>query len=233
MIELCKGSFVAWGDLGLVCALRDEGDFAQVLGRTPVTEVHGGTAMKRGLWGLAAVALVWVAGVVSVAGQARGVPGNVAFNSARDGNNEIYVMTWDGRQPLHITTDHGRFLAYESTESGVREVYVRPFPDTQSARWQISRGGGNSVVWSRDGKELFYLAESDVMMASRTTYAEGTFNVEAPRKLFDASFARAGEYLTFDVAADGRFLMAKPDIGPAASVSSTLIVKTRVFDVFR
>jgi eukaryotic-like serine/threonine-protein kinase len=127
----------------------------------------------------------------------------------------------------------GRFLAYGSAESGLPEVYVRPFPDTQSARWQISRGGGNSIVWSRDGKELFYLDQADVMMAARTTYSGGTFNVEAPRKLFDASFARAGEYLAYDVAADGRFLMPKPDTGPAGSTSSTLIVKTRVFDVFK
>jgi hypothetical protein len=71
------------------------------------------------------------------------------------------------------------------------------------------------------------------MMAARTTYTGGTLNVEAPRKLFDASFARAGEYIIFDVAADGRFLMAKPDTGPAGSTSSTLVVKTRVFDVFK
>jgi len=127
----------------------------------------------------------------------------------------------------------GKFMAYQSGESGHLEVYVRPFPETHSARWQASQGGGNSPAWSRDGKELFYLGPSDVMMAARTTSTGMTFNVEAPHKLFDASFARAGEYLNYDVAADGRFLMPRPDTGPAGSTSSTLVVKTRVFDVFK
>jgi len=127
----------------------------------------------------------------------------------------------------------GRFLAYQSGESGRLEVYVRPFPETHSARWQVSQGGGNSAAWSRDGKELFYLGQSDVMMAARTTSTGTTFSVEAPRKLFDAPSAGVGEYLNYDVAADRRFLMPKPDTGAAASTSSTLVVKTRVFDGFK
>ena len=127
----------------------------------------------------------------------------------------------------------GRFVAYESMESGRREVYVRPFPKAAGARWQVSQQGGNSVVWSRDGKELFYLDPSDVMMAARTTVTGTSFSADAPRKLFDASFARTDRPPGFDVAADGRFLMARPETGPAGSTSSTLVVKTRVFDVFK
>jgi hypothetical protein len=42
---------------------------------------------------------------INLAGQGRGVPGRVAFFTARDGNNEICVMDWDGRRPLRITND--------------------------------------------------------------------------------------------------------------------------------
>jgi serine/threonine-protein kinase len=132
----------------------------------------------------------------------------------------------------------GRFVAYESLESGRFEVYVRPFPDAVRARWQVSQAGssqrgGSSVAWSRDGKELFYLDPSDAMMAARTIVMGTSLSIAPPRKLFDASFARTDRPANFDVAADGRFLMAKPDTGPAGSTSSTLVVKTRAFDVFK
>ena len=50
----------------------------------------------------------------------------------------------------------GRWLAYASNESGQPEVYVRPFPDAGSARWQVSVAGGRDPMWSHSGKELFY-----------------------------------------------------------------------------
>jgi len=50
---------------------------------------------------------------------------------------------------------NGRFLAYESNESGRRELYVQPFP-ASGAKWQISTTGGGSPRWSPDGRELRY-----------------------------------------------------------------------------
>ncbi|MCU0621058.1 MAG: hypothetical protein MUC69_06105 [Gemmatimonadales bacterium] len=51
----------------------------------------------------------------------------------------------------------GKWLAYTSDESGVNEVFVRPFPNTTAARWQVSNGGGEQPQWSPDGRALFYL----------------------------------------------------------------------------
>ena len=51
----------------------------------------------------------------------------------------------------------GRWVAYQSNESGQDEIYVRPFPDADRGRWQISTGGGTRPLWARSGKELFYL----------------------------------------------------------------------------
>jgi len=49
----------------------------------------------------------------------------------------------------------GRWLAYESNETGTNEVYVRPYPGP-GGRWQISTGGGGFALWSRDGRELLF-----------------------------------------------------------------------------
>ena len=50
----------------------------------------------------------------------------------------------------------GRFIAYQSSESGRNEIYVRPFPGP-GARHLISTDSGKGPVWSADGTELFYL----------------------------------------------------------------------------
>jgi eukaryotic-like serine/threonine-protein kinase len=59
----------------------------------------------------------------------------------------------------------GRWLAYESNETGQFEIYVRPFPDVNGARWQISAAGGIQPLWSRQGQELFYLAPAGELMS--------------------------------------------------------------------
>ena len=84
---------------------------------------------------LAVIALVIGAGLHSVAGQGRGVPGGVAFFSARDGNNEIYVMDWDGSRPLRITdapasdvdpaiSPNGRDIVFTSNRTGNTDIYI-------------------------------------------------------------------------------------------------------------
>ena len=82
-----------------------------------------------------------------------------------------------------ILSPNGRWLAYGSTESGGDEVYVRPFPDAGSARWQISRGGGASPLWSHSGRELFYRNVSGDLVA--VTISENpSFRVVSEQVLF-------------------------------------------------
>src|SRR5439155_24574460 len=59
----------------------------------------------------------------------------------------------------------GRWLAYQSNESGTAEVYVRPFPGP-GGRWQISKGGGLYPLWSRDGRELLFQTLDQRVMAA-------------------------------------------------------------------
>ena len=51
----------------------------------------------------------------------------------------------------------GHWLAYQSTESGRDEIFVRPFPAVDAAHWKISTSGGTRALWARSGTELFYL----------------------------------------------------------------------------
>jgi serine/threonine-protein kinase len=112
----------------------------------------------------------------------------------------------------------GRWLAYESNESGQREVYVRPFPEVSGGRWQVSTAGGTRPVWARNGQELFYMAvEGDQATLMSVRVAGGTtWSAGAPTKLFVGRYffadalASIGEGRTYDVSPDGRrFLMIK------------------------
>jgi len=111
----------------------------------------------------------------------------------------------------------GRWLAYESDESGRLEVYVQPFPGP-GGKWQVSTDGGRYLHWARNGKELFYLSGTRLMAVEVAT--SPTFRAGTPKPLFDAPFLRfpSGQGPWFDVAPDGRrFLMAKRPERPAAS----------------
>jgi Tol biopolymer transport system component len=78
---------------------------------------------------------------------------------------------------------------------------MRTFPDT-GGKWQISKGGGQNPSWSRDGKEIFFTSSGANMMAVKVTTSP-TVQSSEPVKLFTGFDGRA-----YDVAPDGRFLMA-------------------------
>ena len=106
----------------------------------------------------------------------------------------------------------GKWFAYGSDESGRDEVYVQPFP-ALDARVQVSSGGGGQPLWSRDGGELFYRTEKNVMAATVTSRAPLAFS--PPRALFADRFElpQVGSHVSWDVAGDGRFLMIAPPEG--------------------
>jgi len=106
----------------------------------------------------------------------------------------------------------GRWLAYESNESSRKEIYVRPFPDTESGRWQVSTGGGSHPLWARNGRELFYVSPTRDMIAA-TIEARPAFSVRERKTLFrigpDIALT-VSYYTTFDISPDGRrFLMLR------------------------
>ena len=119
---------------------------------------------------------------------------------------------------------NGRYLAYQSNESGRLEIYVRPFPEVGRDRWQISEGGGTRAVWARDGLELFYLDESGALMGVPVRTAGPRFVKGTPSRIFDTAYAESNPARHYDVSPDGRrFLMLKdraadPNATPASMV---------------
>jgi Tol biopolymer transport system component len=106
----------------------------------------------------------------------------------------------------------GRWLAYLSNESGQREVYVSPFPNTTASRTQVSLNGGTEPVWAPSGKELFYTALPAELTVARIEAAPPVFRVISRTTLFNrAPWKRAVANGTmYGVSPDGqRFIMTR------------------------
>jgi serine/threonine-protein kinase len=119
----------------------------------------------------------------------------------------------------------GRWIAYDSHESGQFEIYVRPFPAVDSGRWQVSSAGGTTPVWSRSGRELFFLNAAN-RMAVAAVRPGAAFDYSKPQALFDVSttYLSGAPFRRFDVSADGKqFLMVK-SLTPAEAATRRSIV---------
>jgi len=128
------------------------------------------------------------------------------------GDSAPVPIVASGFTELHpALSPDGRWLAYASNESGVNEVYVRPFPNTNDGRWQVSNGGGIEPRWSHDGRELFYLDGTARLIAAQVR-TNPTFAVAGLSPLFDASgFSLDLFHQAYDVAPDGRsFIFFSP-----------------------
>jgi len=132
----------------------------------------------------------------------------------------------------------GRWLAYQSNESGVDQVYVRPFPDVDTRVWQVSINGGTRPLWSPDGRELFYYVDrgSAGDFRSVSVELEPTFRPNAPELLFSGPYfppsgLAAASNSFFDVSLDGQqFLIIKNAAldGDAQSRTQQFIERPRV-----
>jgi serine/threonine-protein kinase len=104
----------------------------------------------------------------------------------------------------------GRWLAYASDESGKFEIYVRPFPETATAKWQVSTGGGTEPQWSSTGRELIYMTGKGDMVSAEIP-AGSTFSVGRQRVLLSAAqLVRQGAVPSYSLSPDDkRFLMLR------------------------
>ena len=120
----------------------------------------------------------------------------------------------------------GRWVAYQTNESGRFEVVVQSFPDA-GGKWQVSTAGGVSPRWRADGKELYFLAPDATMMAVPVTAAGTSFAAGTPVTLFPARIVDGGTLARsrpqYTVARDGRFLINQP-VADAAAAPITLIL---------
>lgn len=135
----------------------------------------------------------------------------VEADHPRPGKPEpILVTPTDENAPM-ISPD-GRWVAYESNESGTREVYVQRFPGL-GRKWRITTGSGALPTWSRKRPELFYLGPDGVMVVSYQMSGD-TFLASKPRL-----WARNSNLEWFDLSPDGNRVAVveapKPEQGPA------------------
>jgi hypothetical protein len=108
-----------------------------------------------------------------------------------------------------VFSPDGRWLAYESDESGRFEVYVRKFPGP-SGKWQVSTNGGAEPQWSPNGREIFYLDAAQNLVSVAVEIGE-TFRAGMPESLFEARLFPRIQRTRYVVSADGeRFLMLTP-----------------------
>ena len=106
---------------------------------------------------------------------------------------------------------------------------MRPFPDIDSGRWQVSTGGGTQPVWARNGGELFYRADDAVM--SVPVEASASFVPRNPVALFKGQYAPSLGGRNYDVSPDGqRFLMLKVGSTSGADVQDTPPVRFTVVE---
>jgi serine/threonine-protein kinase len=123
----------------------------------------------------------------------------------------------------------GLWLAYQSTEAGNNEVYVRPFPGP-GGKWQISTGGGVLPKWSRNGKELFYRTEDSKVMAVTYTASGDSFHADKPQLWSPGQFTDRGANLNFDLHPDGkRFAVLKT---PGAEQNAAVNKVSFIFNFF-
>jgi dipeptidyl aminopeptidase/acylaminoacyl peptidase len=133
-------------------------------------------------------------------------------------------------QRAQVSPD-GRFLAYTSDESGRQEVYVQPFAPSYekppSGKWQVSTNSGSSPRWSRDGKELFYMAFDGTILSSATRTSGATFEHDPPKLLFQSevpqSEVESGGGFRFAVSADGQRFLVR-ELPPEANQQPPLTV---------
>jgi Tol biopolymer transport system component len=122
----------------------------------------------------------------------------------------LFVNTRFSEDNARFSPD-GRWVVYQSDESGKTEIYVRPFP-TGGGKWQISNSGGERPIWSSEGKRIFYNRSGGMLMSVEVHVAGTSFSSGSPTKVFEIP-RRA----IFDVSKDGsKFLVAAIAAGPTS-----------------
>jgi serine/threonine-protein kinase len=136
-------------------------------------------------------------------------------------HQDIWTYTADDRttRPWLVTqfwerhpdlSPDDRWVAYSSNQSGPREVYVRPL-DGEAPVIQVSTDGGRSPAWSKDGRELFYRVGDKFLVVS-VREDGGRLQIGAPVELFEGDYGGTTPIRSYDVSADGRFLLHRnPD----------------------
>jgi serine/threonine-protein kinase len=140
------------------------------------------------------------------------------------------VRTMFTERLAEISPD-GRWLAYESDESGQFQIYVRPFPAVDEGRWQVSTAGGRQPVWIGSGRELIYVApDGSLMSVSADIRLDGeSFTGGTPARLVTGegyyyAWNDQNQGRTYDVFPDGKRFLRLKESGSGDSPTASIVV---------
>ncbi len=134
---------------------------------------------------------------------------------------------------LPVFSPDGKWIAYQSNESGTYEIYVRPFPGP-GGKWQISSGGGVLPQWSQTSKELFYRTEKQQIMSVAYTSSGDSFQAGKPALWSEGQFTDRGLATNFAPHPDGkRFAVLKGAGDEAQQEFSKIVYVSNFFDELR
>ncbi len=150
-----------------------------------------------------------------------------ARDSTLDGEPRQFSLSAFNQTHADFSPD-GHWIAYVSDESGAPKVYVQPFPGP-GEKHRISTAGGTGPAWSRNGRELFYLRRPSGASTSSTMMAvdvstTGDFKAGAPRLLFEGPYGGTTPLRSYDVTADGQFIMSRQQRPPDQPVTRLNVV---------
>jgi Tol biopolymer transport system component len=119
----------------------------------------------------------------------------------------------------------GKWLAYQSNESGRFEIYVQPFPG-RGEKWRVSTNGGAQARWRPDGKEIFYVAMDEKLMAVPIVLGANQPELGAATALFTTRLGGVVQGLfkqQYIVSADGQRFLVNAVADAAASPINVIL----------
>ena len=159
----------------------------------------------------------------------------LAFQSrAKETNWDVWVLAMSGEQkptafvksPFSDSqprfSPDGRYLAYQSNESGRFEVYMQSFPGP-GGKWQISTGGGVEAHWRADGKELYYRSPDQKLMTVEIQ-AGPSFSAGVPQAAFLGRFEAGTARNRYLPAPDGKRFLTVAPLGREAMTPTTVVL---------
>ena len=137
---------------------------------------------------------------------------NLGMISLDAGSAPTWLLAGEFDERNAELSPNGRWMAYQSDESGQFEVYVRPFPNVEDGQWMVSAAGGLKPLWARNGQELFYLEPgTPAHMMAVPVQTDTAFAHQSPQALLEWPYFGGTEGRAYDASIDGqRFLTVVP-----------------------
>ncbi|MGK2856558.1 MAG: protein kinase domain-containing protein, partial [Thermoanaerobaculia bacterium] len=148
-----------------------------------------------------------------------GGPLDAGYYSFESKKEVFYIQSAFVDSAPRLSPD-GRWLAYQSNESGKPEIMVQTFP-SPTGKWQISTAGGVHAYWRADGKELFFMSEGKIMAVEIMAGAD-SFEASVPQPLF--AIRNKEEGWSYDPAPDGQTFVLNQPLTDASSEPITVVL---------